>query len=249
MNIILNERAFAESVIDKPSDVQLSYNIVYRVARYYMDIMQRLPDAVRKTEEFILRCDGTANLVFWNTFIESSAKTLRTRPLIEIDSVGVTQTELEKIMELRSREARMVLFTMLCFAKFWNIVNKKNNNWINRNYKELFSTANVARSDDMKAAIMRSIFQSGLGGYSMRATSENTYVTFVDNDASPVLEITDFRNLGYQYCAAAGDACIVCEVCGITVPKKANNQKYCRQCAKLQDLEMHKINYHKLTLS
>lgn len=236
MNIVLNEKEFAQNAIRSLSLGSRPYEVINRVARYNRLCSNTNEEAIRKTEEFLLRCDKYVNLFDYRDTIEQCVKQLKTRPLIEIDAIHITKSEMDAIATLSSVYAKMVVFTMLCLAKYWNAVNPKNNNWINRSYSELFKLANLKCNEDRRTAIMREVFQSGLVGYSMRATSENTFVTFVDDSSDVVLTICDFRDLGYQYRRAIGDPYIQCELCGAMIKKTGRRQTHCAKCAQIEKL-------------
>lgn len=231
MDIILNEKEFALNAMNTLSLGRKPYEVINRVARYNRCYSNTNDEAIRKTEEFLLRCDKHINLFDYREMIEHSVKQLKARPLIEIDQITISKNEMDAIATLHLVQAKMVLFTMLCLAKYWNIVNKNNNGWINRSYSDLFKLANIHCNEDRRAAIMREIFQSGLAGYSMRATSENTFVTFIDDTSEPVVTIVDFFDLGYQYRRAIGEPYVQCELCGSFIKKNANRRKYCSTCA------------------
>lgn len=231
MNIVMNEVEYAQNAIDAHFMDKDAYNTVNRVARYYRSQSGTDAEAIRKTEEYILRCDSYANLLAYRQMIESSVRQYKTKPLVEIDSIKITQKEMDTIAGISFIQVKMVLFTMLCLAKYWNMINEKNNNWVNRGYRDIFNLANIYGNEQRRVQIMRDIYDGGFCSFSNRFDNENSRVEFVDDESMVVLEISDFRNLGNQYRMAIGQPYLECASCGLVVRRTGRNQKYCCNCA------------------
>lgn len=231
MNLVMDETEYAINAIQTHFLDKEKYNTINRVARYYRSQSKNNAEAIRKTEEYILRCDSYADLTALRPMVEVSVKQFKKRPLIKIDSIKITQAEMDKIAEVQFVQVRMVLFTMLCLAKYWNAVNELNNSWVNRTYREIFSLANIYGNEQRRVQIMQDIYGGGFCQYSQRMDSENSRVDFIDEDSPVVYEVHDMRNLGYQYRKAIGEPYIECAACGIVVRQTGHNQKYCCNCA------------------
>ena len=59
----------------------------------------------------------------------------------------------------------------------------------------------------------------------------NVNVQFVDNESEVILQIYDFRDLGYEYALYCGEKFIRCKECDRLIRPKTNNQIYCKECA------------------
>lgn len=231
MSIILNEREFAERAIitcslgDKPSET------VSCVAKYYTSLGYK-PNRVRALlEEFILRSDSSAIIRRWEDTISSAVKWAQKRPLLEIDSIDITEHDLAVCSSISSIRNQRVMFTLICLAKFMNASNPRNNNWVNKQDSEIFSLANSKVPFREQALMIRELNQMDLIRFSNKVDNTNINVTCLDYDSPVVIHITDFRNLGYQYMRYLGGSYFECERCGIVAPKKSNRSKYCAKCA------------------
>lgn len=152
--------------------------------------------------------------------------------LVEIESVPVTQGELDTIERITSKPLRRLAFTLLCIAKFYNMSRPKNNNWTNKPDKEIFKLANIQTPSMRQSLMLNDLYALGLIGYSKLVDNVNICVKFIDNDSKPVLYISDFRNLGYQYMRYTGDTSFTeCESCGLIMRRTSNRLKYCPDCA------------------
>ena len=60
----------------------------------------------------------------------------------------------------------------------------------------------------------------------------NCRVTFINDEDTEEMFVSDFRELGYEYMAYKGDNFIRCRECGIlTRGNKNGTRKYCKDCA------------------
>jgi uncharacterized C2H2 Zn-finger protein len=73
-------------------------------------------------------------------------------------------------------------------------------------------------------------------------------VCYVDKESSEeVLQIKDFRNLGYEYLLYSGEKFIRCEKCGVLVRQnKQNNKHFCSECLSIKQLEWQRLSMNKL---
>ena len=151
---------------------------------------------------------------------------------MEIDSVPITQGELDTIANISSKPLKRLAFTLLCVAKFYNISNPHNNNWTNKSDREIFKLANIQTSSMRQSLMMNDLYSLGLIGYSKLVDNINISVKFIDNNSDAVLYISDFRNLGFQYLKYIGDTSFTeCASCGLIMRKTSNRLKYCPDCA------------------
>ena len=232
--INLNERIWVESMLDS---LDLGNKPVYtlsRVCRYYMDKGYSDNEARCMVEGFLLQCDPRASVVLWNNTLDIAQRIAKKNPLIEIDSINVSGSELERIKALDGKQIQRLAFTLLCLSKYWNDVNQKNNNWVNTKDSEIMKLANIKTSSKRQDDMFRTLRDSGYIKFAKKIDSLNTCVVFADND-EPVLRIDDFRNLGFQYIKATGGEVFECENCGLVMKseekKRGRNKMYCQECA------------------
>jgi hypothetical protein len=229
--IILNEREWVEAALKRPFLGRHPIETLNRIAKYYNEEGYKKNKIGELLGYYILRCDPDASLVKWQSAIDSCVKYANKRKLIVIDGVGVTKDELTKVEEVSSVRQRRVLFTLLCMAKYGNAVNKDNNNWVNREQKEIFSMANVKVGSRNQSLMINELWRAGYLGYSKVVDNLNLNVKFVNDDSEQVVYVTDFRNLGYQYSRLSDDKYIECQNCGLVIPRASNRQIYCGACA------------------
>lgn len=230
MSIVLNEREFAESALETCSLGQKPLETLGRIARYYAADGYKRGEICSLLEEFLLKCDPGINIVKWQNAIDQQVKYACKNGLIEIDSIPITQKELDVCESLSGTQMRRLMFTLICLAKFSNAVNAKNNGWVNRQDREIFKMANVVTPIKRQSLMLNDLRELGLIRFSRKVDNVNINVLCIDNGGDTVLHVSDFRNLGYQYLRRCGEPYFECASCGVVIKKTNNSQKYCREC-------------------
>ena len=237
MSVVLNETKQAEYIIEKGEVGTKPTSILFLLGKYYRQKENLDKDqTINKLNEFMVKNYKNYNPALWEEGIEDIAKKANKYPLREIDSIGITQSELDKIAELHNIKYEKLLFTMLCYAKLYNTISENNNGWVNTDIQELYRIARVTvkyRKD--KFLFLNDIEKTGLISFSSKNDNLNLKVNFFNMNDKSVLEISDFRELGYEYLNYVGDGNFVrCSECKRLVRKKSKKDfstKYCKECA------------------
>ena len=179
------------------------------------------------------------NPVKWDITLDYEVKRAKKKSLVMITGIPVTKGELETIQKVKSKQLQRIAFTLLCVAKFNNMVNEKNHNWVNRESKEIFSLTHMQKSRKEQSLMMNDLRTLGLIKYSKIVDNVNVTVNFVDNESEVVLLIDDCRELGYEYLKYLGEKFINCQDCGRLVKVHICDVKTCRckECQYEQDKE------------
>lgn len=205
------------------------------MARYYLDEGYSKEETRKKLDRFFEDCTGSSSVRF-SSYLDNVIKQAVKHPAMDIDFIPITSKELELINGLSGKQLKRLAFTLLCLAKYWNCVNTDNDFWVHDANKDIMSMANIKTSSKRQGLLFRSLHDAGLIRFSKKITNTDVRINFADEDGDPVLEVTDFRNLGYQYLMYTGEPFFECECCGIVTkydnPKVGRRQKYCTSCAK-----------------
>ena len=217
MSIVLNEYEWAERAIQNHELGKKPIETLNRVSKYYLSNKYSKREVRRLLDEFMLQCDPQASLVHWSDVLDKVAKNADRYPQIRIDGID---------------------FTLLCVAKYWDMVSKQNNHWVNTPDREIMQMANINTSIKRQSAMFAGIRDAGMIKFSKKIDNLNVQVTFIE-PGSTAIHIQDFRNLGYQYLKYYGGPYFDCVNCGLTVkcqePSRGRKQKYCPSCA----IELH----------
>lgn len=230
MNIILNEVEFAKSAIGSCSLGNHPTETIGCVAKFYRNEGYGRADVGRLLEEFMLKCDSNVNIVKWQDMIDKQVKYAFKYPIIEIRDIPITKAELDVCDNLDGKQMRRLMFTLICLAKYANKVNDSNNNWVNRQDREIFKLANVVTSVKRQSLMLNDLRELELIRFSRKVDNININVCCLDYDSEVVLRIDDFRNLGYQYMRYCGEPFFACSCCGLVVRRTNNSQLYCHDC-------------------
>lgn len=235
--IVLNEKEWAKRAIDALSLGKKPYDTIVRVAKYYKADGYRKAELRRKIEDFMIRCDPHLSLVKWDGAITSALSVAEKYPMININGVMVTEPEMEKIDTLPSALQKRLMFTLVCLAKYGNIVNLNNNGWVNLAQRDIFALANITMTTKRQSLMINDLWQLGMIGYSCLVDNINLQVRILE-DGDDALYVSDFRNLGNQYMRYVSDGYIECESCGLVIKQTGNRQKFCRECAAMAKAEI-----------
>lgn len=144
MPVVLNEIKQAEMILEKGEVGNKPTSTLFLLSKYYR---QKLKLSEKKTSEKLNEFMNTNyknyNPVLWENIIEDISRKGKKYELRNVESVGITQSELNRIKSAKTKNHKKILFTMLCFAKLYNITSPNNNNWVNADIKEIFKTARV----------------------------------------------------------------------------------------------------------
>jgi hypothetical protein len=246
MSIVMDEYAWAERAINNRELGKRPTETLSRVSRYYAANHYSKRDVRRLLDEFMLQCDPSVNLSTWSDALDRIAKSCDKYDLIQLESVTITKRELETIADLRGTQLRRLAFTLLCLAKYWDAAHQRNNHWVNTQDKEIVQMANVNTSIRRQSLMFGQLRDAGLIKFSRKVDNLNVQVLFIDEESEPEMEVTDFRNLGYQYLMHYGGPYFACENCGLVTKmndgQMGRPQKYCPGCAVEVQMKQ-KVNY------
>ena len=193
----------------------------------------------------MLKCDPAINIVKWQAAIDRQVSNADKYELIDISGISITRAEIDKIQQIDGKLLQLLMFTMLCLAKYGNAVNPKNNNWVNKTDKEIFSLANISLTTKRQSLMINDLWTMQYIGFSRVVDNININVKIIDDSSPTVLYISDFRNLGNQYMRYCGEKYIECECCGKVVKENHGKQHYCNECAIEIDRQKSLERYYK----
>lgn len=235
MSIVLNETKYAEYILEKGEVGNKPTSTLFLLGKYYRQKKQLgKEDTVKNLNNFMYQNYKNYNPALWEDVIEDISKKAKKYTLREIDSIGITQSELDNLSKLCNVKYEKLLFTMLCYAKLYNTISETNNGWVNTDIRELYKVARITvkyRKD--KFLFLNDIERTGLISFSNKNDNLNLKVNFIDMNGEAILKITDFRELGYEYMNYIGNGKFIrCRECNRLTKKKTNNQLYCVECSK-----------------
>lgn len=230
--MILNERDYVDRLLSTNTFSDKPINDIRLAARYFYADGYNEEVVRQKVRELLIRCDPTANVVLWGDTLDRQVRKAAKRGLIEIDYIPITQSEIDTVSSLPTKTMKKVLFSFLCSAKFYDMVNPNNNGWTNTPIKDICAMAGVTLTTHKQHEMRGDLSQRGLLELSRVVDNANTRVKFIDHDGDAVMKVDDMRNLGNQFLMHMGERYLQCAECGLVVPRRSNNQLYCSDCTK-----------------
>jgi hypothetical protein len=232
-NIILKEKEYAEKILEsKVLNKKPTFDLKI-LAKYYCFEKQLTPNKIYM--ELVRNMEEKYNnfaLSKWQSTLLDLSKNAKKYPLIDIEYIPITENELSTIKEIDSKPMRRLAFTLLCLAKYRNMINIKNNDWVGYKFKDIFKIANINATKREQGGYIYDMKELGLIKMNKMVDNLSVNVCFIDKDNSKeVLQICDFRNLGYEYLFYLGEKFIRCDNCGILIRATSNNKKYCDICS------------------
>jgi len=236
LKLILNEKKMLDNSLengyidnDKPS------NTIRTLVKHYFSIGMNKPQIYDSVDKFFELNFPDYNRIKWQKSIEGMIKyTHKTKnfELLDVNKVEITENELSTIVRLSNKKLEKLAFTLLVYAKIYNQLNEKEDNWVNEEHKYIFSDAKIIAGVKDQGKMIHNLRELGLVGSSVMVSSTNIKVNYADLESPVVLVISDFRNYVYEYLKWKGENIINCEECGILFYPSNNKQRACKQCQK-----------------
>lgn len=176
------------------------------------------------------------------TYINEVIKT--TKELKEIESVGITQNELDIIMNNKYPHSyRKVLFVMLVAFKSKYAINNIKNSKIDMDEATIFKDAHSPMAKSKRYDMWRAFENDGLVTLGEYKKGNETILHYIDySEDNIVIKVTDFDDYYMffeQYCK--GGKLKHCETCGkLLLIKSGTSTKYCSKCKREKELERYK---------
>ena len=210
------------------------FETLSRVARFYLSEGYNKKETRDLLDRFLKQCDPSASLTKWSSTLDNAVKRALTTNAVNIESIEVSQPEMDIIGSIDGKQTKRLAFTLLCLAKYWDIVSPNSNHWVNSKDSEIMRMANINTSIKRQSFMYHALMEKNLIQFSKKIDNTNVRVLFLA-DGSPALSITDYRNLGYQYLRYTGEPYFECQNCGVVTrlrdPVHGKKQKYCKDCA------------------
>lgn len=234
--IVLNEYTWAERAVNEHDLGKKPSETLSRVAKYYAYLGMKKRDVRKKLEEFLYSCDQNIVLSKWDGTLDRLTRNAFKYDLIMLDSICVTDEELEIIQRVDGKQAQRLAFTLLCIAKYRNEISGRSDGWVNTPDSEIMKMANIHTSIKRQCKLYSQLRDSGLIRFAKNVDNLSVQVLFICTGTQAII-INDFRNLGYQYDRHFGGPFYVCVNCGITDRIRDSGssnhrpKKYCPDCA------------------
>lgn len=237
--LILNEERYAKTLYDgKNSEIRSAMAKIRYITRYLIHSECIDDETVYKLSvEWMKKYHDNFDESCYSNVISDAIKKAHQYSFYVIDSIKITQSELDIISSLNNLRAEKVLFVLLCMAKQQRMSNGFTNGLVKYSITELCKLARVSVPADDREYILYEIVQKGLLGYPKKNNTQCLIVNFINNEDDVVLTLdeTDCQELAYVYLNWKNDGkgYTRCQRCNRLIKQsKTKPRKYCEECAK-----------------
>lgn len=173
-------------------------------------------------------------------------------PLVQIQSLPIYKSEIDKINTIKDKKVKKMMFIMLLYSRLSYMINPNGNGWYSRNINDLSKEArndSSYKNSDERCLVEYELYKMKFIEYG--AINKKTLrVTFLEtNLESPIaFEVEDLNDCMsiYTYLKEVeGEKWIKCPDCGGYFKKKSNRQERCSKCAKIKQKELQKESMRK----
>ena len=234
--MILNEEKYAKDILmGQRDDVKSIRQKIDLIARYNCHVMNKKADEsytsiVKWLEKHhdIFSEHGYSNII--SDCIKKAAK----RPFYHVDSVKITQKEIDLIISQNNLRYEKILFVLLCMAKVQRDSYGFDNGLILYNITELFKAARVSVPVNERENILHEFLKLGLIGLPVKNDTKCLFINFIDESEDKIaLELNeqDCGELAYAYLKYSGQGKIArCSKCGKLIKQSQKFGDICKGC-------------------
>lgn len=244
MNLILDEKKYAENVINDGLANHTAKEALYILAKYYRSCGLTNNKIAASLNNFMVKNYKNYNPVDWSEIIDGYVKKTKTKKLNQIEFIPVTKNELKTIQEIKGDDLQTLAFTLLCLAKFNNYIEPENHDWVYQKKEEIFKAAHLKQTEVNQDLMFNDLKTIGLIKLSKKINNTNLGILYIDEDSEIVLKITDTRVLGYEYLKYKGEKIMCCQDCGVLMKAKPHLIR-CPECNIIYRREYKRLNKQK----
>ena len=241
--LILNEEKYAKNLYEgKIQDVKSIMAKIRYITRYLVHSEQMKSEEVYKiTVQWLKEHHNNFDESSYSNVISDAIKGADKYPFYIIDSLKITQSELETISSLNNLRAEKILFVLLCMAKQQSMSNGFTNGLVKYSITDLCKIARVSVPANDREYILYEIVQKGLLGYPKKNNTQCLIVNFMNTEEVVLdLDEMDCQELAYAYLRWKnnGKGYTKCQKCNRLMKQgKTKPKKYCEDCAKEAERE------------
>ena len=249
MKIVLDEHVILNKALnDGVVDDRPTLTILV-LAKHYLDEGCERDRVIFNINNFM--CKHYQGYIFanWQKTIRNIVDRVNRRSdfnLVDIKEVVIYKEELDVVKSISNLKFERLAFTLLVYAKIYNILNKNNTNWVNAEFKDVLNDTGMRISRYDGALMVYELKKKGLLQPSRIVDSTNIKVLFAKDEGDVAFKVSHFDNIiDYYYQWLEPEKYMNCEVCGVPVKRTIHNRKYCDVCARDLQLKRQRESWHK----
>lgn len=237
-DIILNEAVCAERLLANNETLEDVKSTLSLLARYCVQVLELDTNTTKQLlRDFADKNYREVSLHYLEGKITYYTENKARVPLIHIDYVPITESELVAIAMLETVRLQCIAFAALALAKLDTMKYPDMDFWLTGDrWGEVARRANITVSDRDLAYEFGHMKQAGMLELPKRIDSCSLHLMYASPlDAEDVvmkLSDQDYKDLGYALRAYWGEPFVKCQECGRWIRQAKNGRrKFCDDCA------------------
>ena len=117
----------------------------------------------------------------------------------------ITNNEVKLIKELKDKTLERIMFTLVCLAKYFDLINSKNNHWVALDIKAIFYISGLKRTKVDQIKILRKLkeldyieFSKNIVSNSIRVKAIEKLKSYKDKNENAIY-VKEFKDLCKLY--------------------------------------------------
>ena len=227
--LILNELAEVKKILNNIDNTSCKFGKVLNLLiRYYVNNKGYSCDrAISETIDYVTPLKPGFDIKQWKPVLDGIAKSAGKKPLRDLESIPVTQTEIDKINELDDSQQKKIAFAYLVIAKINHITH--NHTWVNVSDDEMLNISNVKHNMDDFLMNIHHLKEKEVITLPKSMMKTSIQVNIIDSVGEPVFEVTNLENLGWLWEYLNGAKYKFCKDCGAIFKPRSNANMHCER--------------------
>lgn len=184
----------------------------------------------------------------WNGIINQLVKTvsrLDSYKMCDVNSISISETEWNKIIELRNNQLEKLAFILLIYCKINKVKNPNCDNKINNGLSDILTEAGLQRTE-MNKLLLNELYKLGYISIGLSCNATAIQIKYIDNNKEKFV-IDNFTNVISYYDEYKNEKMYTeCEYCQKRIAMTKHNIKYCPKCFKYIKNEKNKSYFKKV---
>lgn len=223
----MNEKKEVERILADINSTECKISqILNLLIRYHInEDGMSMKDAIDSANKYVKSCFGGYCELEWESYNTKVAKSAAKKPLRDIESIPITQREIDEIGLLQDFKLQKLAFTCLVIAKMNKMI--YDHPWINISNNDLRRLANLKHKGSKYINLLiHDLYISSYVTLSRKAKSDSfRYEKIYDDEV--VCNVTFLSDLGYWWEYINGEKYSVCDECGRIYKPASLTQRYC----------------------
>lgn len=207
INIVINEAEKAKELLENIDKINENlYQNLLILSKYFKYVLNYQENKIKKELNLIL--EKTVKKYIpreYEDFIDKIIKKSNEQSLFCYENMPITNNEVKLIKELKDKTLERIMFTLVCLAKYFDLINSKNNHWVALDIKAIFYISGLKRTKVDQIKILRKLkeldyieFSKNIVSNSIRVKAIEKLKNYKDKNEN-VIYIKEFKDLCKLY--------------------------------------------------